>query len=74
MSSRLNGWQRLWVVLSALWLALVCAFTALVWSSQGGSASVLLYAFLGWVLPSALLYLLGLSAAWIIRGFRRANQ
>jgi hypothetical protein len=75
MRLALNGWQRLWVVASVLWLAVVCAFTALfLRGEEGGTASLLLGAFLVWAVPSVFLYLLGLSVAWILRGFRRASQ
>jgi len=34
VSNRLNGWQRLWVVLSALWLVVVVGFTVFLWPTS----------------------------------------
>lgn len=145
---RLNGWQRLWVALSVIWLLVVAAFTIALWSSasdyehrrlddsidavghylerenpsyryEGAWATRTKYndlsddqllarlhdeykgkvdfqpieteyrrkldrlpteraeavgvALLVWFVPAAAVYALGLTVAWIRRGFRQAN-
>jgi len=65
---RLNGWQRLWVVLCVLWLlfaSLVAFLDDPGWDVQG-----LLDILLIWFVPPIAVYALGLMSAWVIRGFR----
>lgn len=148
MARRLNGWQRLWVALSVVWLLTVAAFTVALMPKASDYASRRLYdsidavgrhlerdnpsyryegaratrtkytdlsddevlaklherykgkvdfqtiemeyrrkidrlpterakmvgtAFLVWLIPAATVYGLGLTVAWIIRGFRQTN-
>lgn len=61
--SKLNGWQRLWLVLSVIWLALV----ALLFLSI--STFSFFQAFLFWAIPAGLLYAGGLAIKWILAGF-----
>ncbi len=62
----MNGWQRLWVVATVLW---VLFYGALLAGGEIDSDKMLL--FLAFVfLPPIGLYLLGLAMAWMIRGFR----
>jgi hypothetical protein len=61
--SRLNGWQRLWLVLSIIWFALV----ALLFLYSRNITFVL--AFLTWAIPTGLLYAGGLAIKWILAGF-----
>ena len=65
---RLNGWQRLWVVLAALW------FPVTVWqfvTIGDGSATSIGLGILVCATPLALLYAAGLTVAWVRRGFER---
>ena len=68
----LNGWQRLWVVVSALWLigsgVLIVALTLddPAWRPEWRYVGSIL---LLWLLPPLLLYALGVAAGWVYRGF-----
>ena len=68
----LNGWQRLWVVVSLVWLALL-AFLALVVIESGRTPRLELLA-LAWFVPSVGLYLLGLGVGWVWRGFKLKGE
>lgn len=69
MRKRLNGWQRLWVLLGIPWMLMWSALiVSLVFESSwdqawyaGGICVV------GW----ALVYATGIGIAWVIRGFRK---
>ena len=62
----LNGWQRLWVLSSALWVA----FIALQLSRGTVTVTEVLTYGAAWsLLPPAALYAIGLLAAWVVRGF-----
>ena len=59
----LNGWQRLWVVFTGLWLG--------VYGVAGIDVGVPSYVHLAMaVVPPVLLYVAGLTVVWIRRGFR----
>lgn len=59
MTKRLNGWLRIWVVLSVLWAAFVFMSP---------------FTFRLWLVPVMGLYLLGWSVAWIRHGFVDADR
>ena len=59
----LNGWQRLWVVVSGLW--------AVLWVVVGLAEDGLFLALVIGVVPPVLLYAAGLGVAWIRRGFQQ---
>lgn len=65
---KLNGWQRLWVVLSAIWLCVWAPIGYAVWYPMPWSM------FGWWALlnlgPPMATYALGLAIAWVIRGFK----
>ena len=65
----LNGWRRLWVVVSVVWVA------GMAWQLTLGPAGTMGEAFLYgsvWLVgPPAVAYLTGLVVAWVVRGFRR---
>ncbi|PYV21733.1 MAG: hypothetical protein DMG24_18755 [Acidobacteria bacterium] len=65
---RFNGWQRLWVMLSVLWLIPILSIAL---SQSPTAAKWIIFLFLGWLLPVISSYGLGLMAAWVIRGFRQ---
>jgi len=64
---RLNGWQRLWVVIAALWTPIGVWQLTTVLSRPSVATTVLGIA--AWATPSALLYLVGVTVAWVRRGF-----
>ena len=61
----LNGWQRLWVVFTGLWLGVYG-----VASMDVGVPFYYVYLAMA-VVPPVLLYAAGLGVAWIRRGFRQ---
>ena len=70
---KLNGWQRLWVMATALW-ALVCV-AALVAISEPYFFGPFLWmrvrwTIIAWLIPSVLLYALGWALGWALRGFK----
>jgi hypothetical protein len=68
----LNGYQRIFAVIAALWLVVAAQFSLAV---GAGSDSIALKvgAFLaGWAIPLAVLYVGGLVVAWVVRGLRQA--
>ena len=72
---RLNGWQRLLVVLAVLW-TLVVGFVVWQQLQQLSDLSVERWALsalavLGyWLFPPLALYAAGLTIRWVYRGFR----
>ena len=69
---KLNGWQRLWVVITALIVLLLLVVTPLTYVSEGVPLTASLWLKLigfavGW--PIAL-YAIGWTIGWIFRGFR----
>lgn len=80
----LNGWRRLWIVLSIIWAVPAGLVTVAAAAPSSALALTDINAFndarrdfwrtfmLAAVAPPAILYLLGLSIAWIRRGFRGA--
>jgi len=64
---RLNGWQRLWVVVSLVWL--VCVF----FLSIDDVLSIRQLALI-WLVPSIGVYLLGLGVGWVWRGFKSEGK
>ncbi len=70
---RLNGWQRLWVVLSVLWspgwmglIGYVILYPA---EYPGRAGEVILMGFGIWLGPIVALYALGLASGWMRQGF-----
>ena len=67
---RLNGWQRLWVVIASLWMPLgIWQWAVLSPSLQG-----LALGFAVCATPLAVLYAAGLTVAWVRRGFREQTR
>lgn len=67
----LNGWQRLGIVISALWM-LVVLCGALLWIETENDVDLL---WMGLVLyaPLVLLWGLGAAAAWVVAGFKERS-
>lgn len=66
---KLNGWQRLWVVVSVLWAAASSSFLSLDEVDTSQTSVIWMAGFI--VLPPIGLYVTGMIAGWIIRGFRK---
>lgn len=67
-----QGFRRLWIVLSVLWLALIGYAR---WFNQGGDHSEFASSFLQLgIIPVAILYLFGVICVWLIEGFARADR
>ena len=68
---KLNGWQRMWVIVSGVWVVLWVAFgLAILLSGDEEGLLVLLASLATAVVPPVLLYAAGLGVAWIRSGFR----
>lgn len=66
----LGGWRRLWVVLSVLWVAWMARQLVLTYPGET-AAGTLVYGS-AWAFGAPLVvYLIGLVAAWVVRGFRQ---
>ena len=65
----LNGWQRIWLVLTVL----LCLLSVLGWTANlgSGNTSTLTISFLlSLAVPLTVMYLVGKTVAWIAEGFR----
>jgi hypothetical protein len=62
----LNGWQRLWVVVTAPW-AVLWVGGALLFGFDGSGVFLLSII----VVPPVLLYAVGLGVVWVRRGFHQ---
>jgi hypothetical protein len=72
--NRLNGWQRLFVVTSYVWLAFVCIVAIIAWQDfSDWTLKGIGIVFLVWLIPSFVVYGLGLAVVWITEGFRQAQ-
>jgi hypothetical protein len=64
----LTGWQRLWLLASILWAAVILALAGIPdsdWTMQSGLFVVRL-----WIVPVAAVYVFGLGLTWVRRGFQ----
>ena len=74
---RLNGWQRLWLVASILWAAVVLSLAGILRSDGAQavpSANVALFVVRLWIVPVAAIYGVGLGLAWVRRGFQLESK
>lgn len=71
---KLNGWQRLWVVVATLW-ALACVAVMVAMSGADFFGPFvwmrLRWTIIAWLLPSVLLYALGWLVGLAVRALRR---
>jgi hypothetical protein len=69
----INGWQRLWLLASILWAAVILALAG-TFRSDGNqavlSANMVLFVVRLWIVPVAAVYGIGLGLAWVRRGFQ----
>jgi len=68
----LNGWQRLWVVVTVPWAVLFVGLALIFPFTNPGTEGLLiaLACLASAVVVPLLLYAAGLAVAWILRGFR----
>ena len=70
---RINGWQRLWILVSILWAVAILALAGILQSDGDQtvpSADVVLLMLRLWIVPLAAVYGFGLGLAWVRRGFQ----
>ena len=70
---RVNGWQRLWLLVSILWAVVILALAGIL-QSDGPSANELVFVVRLWIVPVAAVYGFGLGLAWVRRGFQIESQ
>jgi hypothetical protein len=71
--TRINGWQRMWVLASALWAVALLVLGGR-FQPNGAQAvpdlNTSLFAWRLWIMPVAAMYGLGFGIAWVRRGFQ----
>ena len=65
---RINGWQRLWLLVSILWAIVILALAGIFQSGVPNANEAMLVVRL-WSVPVVAVYGLGLGLAWVRRGF-----
>jgi hypothetical protein len=71
--TRINGWQRAWLLSAALWAVVVMVLAGRFQSSVDQAdpeVNMTLFALRLWMTPVAAMYALGLGVAWVRRGFQ----
>jgi hypothetical protein len=63
-----SGWQRLWLLASILWAVVIVALAGM--PDRGWTMQSALFVVRLWIVPVAAVYALGLSIAWVMRGFQ----
>jgi hypothetical protein len=74
---RMNGWQRLWLLGSILWAVVILSLAGVLQFDRARaimSANEALLVARLWIVPVAAVYGLGLSLAWVRRGFQVASK
>ena len=68
----LNGWQRVWLLASILWAAVIVALAGRFRSSTelAASTDMVLIAARLWIVPVAAAYAFGYGLVWVRRGFQ----
>jgi hypothetical protein len=70
---RINGWQRLWLLASILWAAVIMLLAGILQfdgDQAVPSANAALFVVRLWIVPVAVVYGFGLGLAWVRRGFQ----
>jgi hypothetical protein len=70
---RMNGWQRLWLLTSIVWAAVILLLAGILQfdgDQTVPSANVALFVVRLWIVPVAAVYGFGLGLAWVRRGFQ----
>lgn len=65
--NKLNGWQRLWVAVSMFTLIPILV---IMWNGGNPSIDGAVLMISVWATLMALLYVLGLTIKWVIKGFK----
>ena len=74
---RINGWQRLWLLASILWAVVILVLAGILQfdgDQTVPSANEALFVVRLWIVPVAAVYGIGLSLAWVRRGFQVASK
>ena len=66
---RLNGWQRLWVLIAGVWALVVVTYELPRWGPEVPPSGFLIWILFWWAVPMLGLYGLGWGIAWVRRGF-----
>jgi hypothetical protein len=64
----LNGWQRLWLLASILWAAVILTLAGM--PDRGWTMQSALFVVRLWAMPVTVVYAFGLALVWVMRGFR----
>jgi hypothetical protein len=70
---RINGWQRLWLLASIVWVVVILLLAGILQfdgDQTVPSANVALFVVRLWIVPVAAVYGFGLGLAWVRRGFQ----
>ncbi len=65
-----NGWQRLWFLVSILWTIAILTLAGRFTPDSGWTLQSALVMTRLWIVPVAAVYAVGLGLAWAIRGFQ----
>ena len=70
---KLDGWRRIWVVTTVIW-AFVCVAALIALSGPDFFGPFLgmrvRWTIIAWLIPSVLLYALGWTLSWALRGLK----
>ena len=64
--NKLNGWERLWVLASIIYIPIVPTLADYLRVVFNIKAILFL-----WLVPVVIVFLLGVSVAWVVRGFKK---
>ena len=69
---RMNGWQRLWLLASIFWAAVILALAGFLQSDGHRTIPIanVLFVVRLWIVPVSAVYGFGLGLAWVRRGFQ----
>jgi hypothetical protein len=70
----INGWQRLWLLASVIWGVAILAFSGILGSGEAVPSANILFILRLWVVPVVAVYALGVSIAWVGRGFQAESK
>jgi hypothetical protein len=71
--NRLNGWQRLWLVLSALWVCYLIYYLSINYKDIYDIYDIYDFLFFAFIAPF-LGYIIGWMFSWVIKGFKKTTQ
>jgi hypothetical protein len=68
--TRINGWQRLWLLASILWSVVILGLSGILQSDGDRTVQNALFVARLWIVPVAAVYGFGFGLAWVRRGFQ----